>query len=80
MNEKGIDISHYTRTLLDKSQLDEYDVIVSMAQKEYTPDWLTRLSKYTYWDITDPRGQDLEHTRKVRDEIESKIETLVQDR
>lgn len=77
MEEKGIDMSAYTRAALEVTMLDQYDAVVSMAKREDTPAWLLRSPKYIHWDVTDPRGQDLQRTREVRDEIEAKVTELI---
>jgi len=77
MNEKGIDMSTFVRQPLSEDALSKYDRIISMALKEDTPTWLLESPKYTYWDVTDPRGQNSERTREVRDEIEARVRSLI---
>jgi arsenate reductase (thioredoxin) len=77
MNEVGYDIAAYVRTPISEHMLEEYDKIVSMADKEDTPEWLLRSSKYEFWDVMDPRGQDYSTTVRVRDEIQSKVKKLI---
>ncbi len=77
MNEAGHDISQYVRTPLIEDMIDRYDMVVSMASKEDTPEWLLQSDKYVYWDVSDPRGQDYATTVKVRDEIKHKVEELI---
>jgi len=77
MKQAGIDISNYTRTPLSKDMQEKYDLVVSMAKKEESPDWLLNSPNYTYWEINDPRGQDLATTTKVRDAIKSKVSDLI---
>ena len=76
MKERGIDISCYIRHPLNESSLTKYDKVISMAPKADTPPWLLESPKYVYWDVTDPRGQDLARTREVRDEIEAWVRSL----
>jgi arsenate reductase len=77
MNNAGIDISQYTRTPLTPEMMDNYDLIVSMASKTDSPDWLLNSPKYVYWDVKDPRGQDLQATIRVRDDIKARVQDLL---
>jgi protein-tyrosine-phosphatase len=77
MDDAGIDISRYTRTPLSEDMLDKYGLIVSMAKPADTPEWLLKSPKYVFWDVKDPRGQDLQTTKEVRDEIKARIENLL---
>ncbi|HEY1064285.1 MAG TPA: low molecular weight phosphatase family protein [Candidatus Saccharimonadales bacterium] len=76
MADKGFDVSNAQRTQLTPEMLDNYDLIVSMAQKEYTPDWLSSHAHYRYWDIKDPGGKDYNATLAAYDEIEPKVKAL----
>ena len=77
MNEAGIDISQYTRRPIAPEMLNKYDLIVSMVSKSDTPEWLLDSPKYVYWDVKDPRGQDLPTTVQVRDDIKEKVQKLL---
>lgn len=77
MKDAGIDISNYTRQPLDRRDLSKFDVIVSMANKDDTPNWLLISPKYQYWDVKDPRGQDYAITAQVRDDIKSRVQSLI---
>ena len=33
--------------------------------------------RYEDWDLDDPAGQDLEHVRPIRDEIRTRVATLI---
>jgi protein-tyrosine-phosphatase len=77
MAEKGIDISQATRQPLVRKKSDAYDLIVSMENKKDTPRWLLESPKYTFWDVPDPRGQELERTREIRDDIEARVAGLL---
>lgn len=76
MNEVGIDMSQATRIPLTEEMHRQYDIIVSMEKRENTPEWLLNSPKYVYWDVPDPRGQDLVRTRATRDDITQRVENL----
>lgn len=77
MDEIGINIGNKTpKYVADLDQLKESDYLITMGCyiSEFNP------AQYGVesleWDLTNPDGQDMEAVREVRDEIESKIETL----
>ncbi len=47
---------------------------IVMAEKGTTPEYLLSHPKYMYWDVSDPKGTDLDQHRKTRDEIRQLIE------
>lgn len=77
MKEEGLDVSLAIRNQLTETMLDAADkAIVIMDHEEPLPDYLTRSPKLVHWAIPDPKGQSLEFTRKVKDEIKQRIEDL----
>ena len=77
MNDIGIDMSHYKRFALDKALLGQYDLIISMAKKDDTPEWLLDDPNYRFWDVADPRGMNYVKTSEVRDEITRRVNELI---
>jgi arsenate reductase len=77
MDDAGLDISRFTRTPLTEEMAKNYDLIVSMASKTDTPEWLLDSPKYVHWDVKDPRGQDLPTTIEVRDHIKARVQELL---
>lgn len=77
MKEVNLDISNYVRKPLSKTLAANYDVIVSMVEEKDAPSWLPQAPGYIRWHIHDPRGQNLEKTALVRDEIKSKVAELI---
>jgi protein-tyrosine-phosphatase len=53
--------------------LMDYDYIISMAQPEYTPAWLSNDPKYIYWDIEDPGGKDYAKTREAKADVRDHV-------
>lgn len=75
MREIGIDISHE----LPQPWTDEFaraaDVIVSMGCGDACP--IHPGKRYEDWDIDDPDGQDLATVREIRDDIRTRVESLI---
>lgn len=76
MQEVGIDITGHKRQLLTADKLGDYDLIVNLAEKSQTPDWL-RGDNIIWWNVTDPRNESIEKNRIARDEIEQRVKQLL---
>ncbi len=76
MQEVGIDITGHKRQLLTADKLGDYDLIVNLAEKSQTPDWL-RGDNVIWWNVTDPRNESSEKNRIARDEIEQRVKSLL---
>jgi protein-tyrosine-phosphatase len=78
MNDNGLLSPEQRQTQLTQSMLNDYDLIISMSGKRYTPKWLEESPKYRYWKITDPKARGYKITDQTRQQIEAKIrETLL---
>jgi protein-tyrosine-phosphatase len=75
MAEVGIDIT----TEFPKPRTDEVvraaDVVVTMGCGDTCP--LYPGKRYEDWELADPAGQDVAAVRPIRDEIRSRVETLM---
>jgi arsenate reductase len=75
MREVGIDISRE----LPKQLADEYvraaDVVITMGCGDACPIYPGK--RYEDWDLEDPAGKDLETVRRIRDEIDGRVRTLI---
>ena len=76
MQEVGIDITGHKRQLLTADKLGDYDLIVNLAEKSQTPDWL-RGDNIIWWDVADPCNESVEKNRIARDEIEQRVKQLL---
>ena len=77
MAEKGIDISGAKSKGFDELPIKEFDYAVGMGCKDTCP--LIPAKNHIKWDIPDPNGKDITFFRKTRDEIESKVKTLLNE-
>ncbi|MBW3569407.1 low molecular weight phosphatase family protein [Candidatus Parcubacteria bacterium] len=73
MMDNGYDMSGYIQEQVSKDCLNDFDLIVNMAAKRYTPKWLIESPKYIHWKINDPKNRSYLITDNVRMEIESKV-------
>jgi protein-tyrosine-phosphatase len=75
MSEKGIDLSREVPKLLADNAVRVADVVITMGCGDACPFYPG--TRYEDWELDDPAGQNLEHVRPIRDEIETRVRKLV---
>ena len=77
MKEKGIDISQNKPKLLTTRMIEEADKVISMgcSVEKFCPAPL--LKKVVDWQLEDPKDKPIEDIRKIRDQIETKVQKLI---
>jgi len=77
MAEVGIDIAHEHPKPWTIAEVQTADVIVSMGCGDTCPVYPGK--RYLDWELTDPAGQPIEVVREVRDDIEQRVQSLMDD-
>lgn len=77
MTDEGYGVNQKVQTQLTKEMLKDYDVVISMAGKRYTPVWLSSALNYVYWKVQDPKGRSYEITKRIMRQIEQRICQLI---
>lgn len=77
MADHHLDVSSKQQTQLTKAMLSDYDLVINMAGKHYTPTWLAREPNYVYWKVQDPAGRSYEITERIMRQIEAKVRELI---
>lgn len=79
MKEKGIDISANKPKLLTPAMVAEADQTITMgcSVEKFCPAPLAR--NVIDWNLEDPKGKPIQKVREIRDEIERKILTLLDE-
>jgi len=77
MKEKGIDISNNKPKLLTVKMIEEADLVISMgcSVEKFCPAPL--LKNVIDWQLEDPKNKPIEVVRKIRDQIETKVQKLI---
>ena len=75
MREIGVDLSDAFPKPLTDDAVRGADVVVTMGCGDACPVYPGR--RYEDWELDDPAGQDLETVRRIRDEIDVRVRTLV---
>jgi arsenate reductase (thioredoxin) len=74
--ERGLSAEHETATLLEPDVVAEADVVITMGCGETCPIFPGK--RYEDWTVDDPAGQDLETVRRIVDDIDSRVQALLQ--
>jgi arsenate reductase (thioredoxin) len=75
MQEVGVDLSEAFPKPLTDEAVRAADVVVTMGCGDACPIYPGK--KYADWELDDPAGQDLETVRRIRDEIDRRVQTLI---
>lgn len=75
MREVGIEINGELPKRWSDDVLRAADVIITMGCGDSCP--ILPGKRYEDWDVEDPAGQDVEHVRPIRDDIESRVKALL---
>jgi arsenate reductase len=77
MLERGIDLDgEHPRRLTDEMARTA-DVVVTMGCGDACPVYPGK--RYVDWELDDPAGRTLEDVRRIRDEIERRVDALIDD-
>lgn len=75
MAEDGIDITATSPRLLTVDDVRQADVVITMGCGDACPVFPGK--RYEDWELDDPAGQGLDGVRPIRDEIRSRVVTLL---
>lgn len=75
MREVGVDIAGHLPKKFSDELLHRVDVVVTMGCGDACP--YVPGKRYDDWPLDDPKGRTLEEVRQIRDEIRSRVESLV---
>jgi len=78
MAEIGYDLSKNIRKQLTLEMAKEADKIIVITGKENLPDYID-MKKVIFWDIEDAKDMSYEFHCKIRDQIKSLVEKLVEE-
>ena len=77
MAEVGIDIANFEPKRWTTEMLSNTDVVVTMGCGDECP--YVPGTRYVDWPLADPKGQDIETVRPIRDDIEQRVRDLIDD-
>jgi protein-tyrosine-phosphatase len=77
MKEVGLDILHESPKLLSDEFVRAADVVITMGCNDACPIYPGK--RYEDWDLEDPAGKDIETVRRIRDEIDDRVQALLDE-
>jgi protein-tyrosine-phosphatase len=77
MGEVGIDICAEVPRKLTTDAVEASDVVITMGCGDACPVFPGK--RYLDWQLDDPAGKPLEEVRRIRDEIDRRIQALVHE-
>jgi arsenate reductase len=75
LEELGIDMTEEFPKPLTDEVVRAADVVITMGCGDACPIYPGK--KYEDWELDDPAGQDLETVRRIRDELDERVQTLI---
>jgi arsenate reductase len=75
MQEIGVDLGEEFPKPLTDEFVKGADVVITMGCGDACPIYPGK--RYEDWELDDPAGQDLETVRRIRDEIDDRVQTLI---
>ncbi len=77
LEEIGVDMSEEFPKPLTDEVVRAADVVITMGCGDVCTIYPGK--KYEDWEVDDPAGQDLETVRRIRDEIDRRVQNLVEE-
>jgi len=77
MREIGIDISGQKSKGFLELPVKEFDYVITLGCQDICP--FVPASEHIEWQISDPKDKGIDFFRKVRDEIKSEVEKIIQN-
>ena len=75
----GVDLSERDWLQLTPQLIEDMDLAIIIHDKAEWPDYLKEGGKVVFWDIPDPPGMDDEAAGKLWDQVQLRVEELVQE-
>jgi arsenate reductase (thioredoxin) len=75
MSEVGLDISKAFPKPLTDASVEAADVVITMGCGDACPFYPGK--RYLDWDLEDPAGKSLATVRRIRDEIDDRVQALL---
>ena len=77
MNELGVDLNEEFPKPLTDDAVRSADVVITMGCGDACPIYPGK--RYEDWEFDDPAGQSVDTVRRIRDEIDQRVQTLIRD-
>ena len=75
--ERGLSTEGHTPSLLTADGVQGSDVVITMGCGETCPVFPGK--RYEDWQVEDPKGQELDVVRRIVDDVDARVRTLLAD-
>ena len=75
MHEVGIDLEDRAPRALERTDAEWADLVVTMGCGDACP--VVPGTRYLDWELDDPSGKSLAEVRRIRDEIDARVQALL---
>jgi arsenate reductase (thioredoxin) len=75
LEELGVDMTEEVPKPLTDEGVRAADVVITMGCSDACPIYPGK--RYQEWELDDPAGQDLDTVRRIRDELDRRVQTLI---
>jgi arsenate reductase len=73
--ERGLSVTDHIPTRLDRDIVESSDIVITMGCGESCPVFPGK--RYEDWNVEDPAGQDIEPVRRIVDDLDARIQLLL---
>ena len=73
--ERGLFVTDHIPTRLDRDIVESSDIVITMGCGESCPVFPGK--RYEDWNVEDPAGQDIETVRRIVDDLDARIQLLL---
>jgi protein-tyrosine-phosphatase len=80
MERRGMSVRANTTRRLQPAMLDDYDIVVSMAEAPYVPDFLQARPGVIWWDVENPRVVDEAKAEEIYAQVHGLVQALIAGR
>ncbi len=77
MDNEGLDIRQRVQQPINQGMIDNYDLVIVMAEEKSIPDYVKNSVKYKFWQVEDPQSKGPEKTEEVKNIIKQKVQNLI---
>ena len=75
--DRGLPVTDHTPTQLDHGLVEAADVVITLGCGEACP--YVPGKRYEDWEVTDPKGQDLDTVRRIVDDLDTRVRRLLDE-
>ena len=77
LEKNGMNVRSNTTKRLQPQMIDKYEIVVSMAEEPYIPDFLKKASKVIRWEVENPKSVDKEKLNEIYNKVYILVSNLL---